>query len=564
MEAMRKVSPRLRLALALLPVPLAILLSIEGFRTEPDFGWILAGTAFAGLWLGWGLRQVWIYPARLARAEARWAAGGPASEVAGILAAAPLATGELGYRIHLLRSAAHEALGYRDRAWMDGLEAQLARLPWWTRALASLAFRRAQGIPSPRRLAWGERLLWLAPHMARLRHLQGVLLLRTGSPENAARAWAHFEATLPLAWDDPLVLEDLMLAGLQHGREDLAEAALAILRARHGDPRLSWDRGGAGLHLLRQHRHAEALTLVQDLPVDRRQDATTWLVEAMARRQLGDREGAARVIREATARFPGAFRLWIERHQVALDLDQEAEALECLDQAWRTLPEGLEGEAPREEWRLRRAEFAFWWEDHPEFARDLLEQIPAGRRGHHHPPLLLQVQVALGEYEAAYEEVKARLAEDPGDEDLLMLQADCLAGLEAWEALPPYLDGLGEGCRRRAAYWHLRGLALANLGDHLAARLDLERAAHMDPGDPRHSLDAGHACAELGEWPRAEAHWRQTLQTDSRSEEALIHLAEARREQEDMEGARRYLRECLLHHPGSEDAQARLADLESN
>ena len=33
---------------------------------------------------------------------------------------------------------------------------------------------------------------------------------------------------------------------------------------------------------------------------------------------------------------------------------------------------------------------------------------------------------------------------------------------------------------------------------------------------------------------------------------------------DDLEGGRRYLRECLLHHPDSSKAQARLAELESN
>lgn len=561
---MTKVPPRLRPLLGLLLVFLALFLSVEGFRREPRFGWVLAGTILLGAWLGWALRQVFLYPGRLVRAEARWAQGAPASEVAEILAGASLATGELGYRILLLKSQAHGALGYRDRAWLEALEAQLARLPGWKRLPVGLAFRRLQGLPTPRRLAWGERLLRLAPGMARLRHLQGVLLLRTGGEEPTRRAWTHFEAALPLAWDDPLLLEDLMLAGLRQGREDLAERALAVLAARHQDPRISWDRGRAALHLVRTGRPAEALSLIQG-HADQAWDgpACRW-AEAVARRRLGDREGSLRAVAAATERFPDSARLWLERHQAALDLDRDEEALAALERAWTALPEGAEGEGLREEWHLRRAEFAFWWEDDPEFARDLLAKLPPDRRGDHHPPLELQIRVSLGEYEAAYEEVRKHLEASPGDVDLLLLQADCLAGLEAWEALRPYLDGLGEACRGRAAFWHLRGLALAHLGDPLAARLDLERAARMDPGDLRHLLDAGHACAELGEWPRAEAHWRQALQEDGQSEEALVHLAEARRELEDLEGARRYLRECLLHHPDSAEAQARLADLEAN
>lgn len=555
---------RLHPALGLLLILLAALLALEGFRREPGFGWIFLATVAAGSWLGWALRQAWIYPARLSQAEALWGAGEPASAVAECLFRAPLATGELGYRVHLLRSAAHQALGYRDRAWLDALEAQLARLPIWKRLLVSRAFRRVPGLPSARRLAWGDRLIRLAPRMARLRHLQGILLLRSGSAEALHAAWRYFEAALPLAWDDPLLLEDLMLAGFQHGREDVAEQALAILMARHGDPRLAWDRGAAIMHLLQNESHARALILVQDLPPERRVHPLLWLAESVSLRRLGNLEGAWKVAEEAVARLPEAFRLWMERYQIALELRKDGEALQSLERARNTVPDGPEGLSLLQEWLLRRAEYAFWWEDAPDSARALLEQVPPEHRGDHHPPLLLQIQVAQGEYEAAYQQIAALIEKAPGDADLLLLQADCLAGMEAWKALLPYLDSLGETCREDAAFWHLRGLAQANLEDPVPARLDLERAVRMAPQNLRYLLDAGHGCAELGDWDRAEGHWRQVLQLDSQSEEALIHLSEARRELDDLEGARRYLRECLLHHPDSADAQAMLAELEAN
>jgi tetratricopeptide (TPR) repeat protein len=556
--------PSLRPILGALLLLLAALLAVAGFREEPRFGWYLIGAMVTGTWLGWALRQLWLYPRRLARAEARWAEGAPASEVAELLSSTPLATGELGYRLHLLRGLAHAALGYRDRAWLDALNGQLARLPWWKRLLLSRAFQAVPELPSARRLVWGERLIRLAPHLGRLRHLQGILLLRAAEPEAMVRAWRHFEAALPLSWDDPLLLEDLMLAGLQHGREELAEQAMAVLTARHGDPRIPWDRGAAGMRLLRQGRPVEALALVQGLPPAQRHHPLPWLTESIARRQLGDREGAWRVIEAAIDHLPDEFRLWMERHQVALERQQEGEAPHSLERALGTLPESPQTEPLRQEWHLRRAEFAFWWEDRPALARAFLEAVPPDRQGDHHPPLRLQIQVAEGDYEAAYAEVVRRLKDLPQDVDLLLLQADCLAGMEAWEALLPYLEGLGEACRERSAFWHLRGLARAHLGDPLPARMDLERAARMDPGDPRCLLDAGHACAELADWDRAEEHWRQALHLDPRDEEALLHLAEARRALEDLEGARRYLRECLLHHPDSLEAQSRLAELEAN
>jgi tetratricopeptide (TPR) repeat protein len=355
-----------------------------------------------------------------------------------------------------------------------------------------------------------------------------------------------------------------MLAGLQHGREDMVEQALAVLSTRHGDGRIPWDRGAAGMYLLRKGRPAEALALVQGLPPHRRDHSALWLVETVSRRRLGDREGAWQVIEAALAEQPDSFRLWLERHQIALELHRDQEARRSLDMAWPTIPTGAEGAALREEWHLRRAEFAFWWEDDPAFARELLASVPLDAQGDHLPPLRLQIQVAEGQFEAAYAEVVTLLQASPEDPDLLLLQAECLLGMDAWEALLPFLQGLGESCRERPSFWHLRGLAHANLGEGLPARLDLERAVRMDPQTLRYLLDAGHACAELGDWDRAESHWRKALQLEPQEEETLIHLAEARRELEDLEGARRYLRECLLHHPDSLEAQTHLAELEAN
>jgi tetratricopeptide (TPR) repeat protein len=543
---------------------MALLTSAQGGLSPLPALALLTGTVFLGAWLGIAARSRWIDHPRLIRAERRWAEGDHPYEVLQGLGSHGWNCGELGYRILQMKSTLHFSLGFRDRAWLDALEAQLARLPYWKRLLVSRAFHRLPDTPTARRLAWGKRLLVLAPHLGRLQHLQGILLLRTADPEALHQAWLHFEAALPLSWDDPLILEDLMLAGLQHGKEDVAEQALAVLMARHGDPRLPWDRGAAGMHLLRNNRPTEALALVQGLPPERRTHPLHWLVETMSRRQLGDRDGAWRVVELALGRLPSAFRLWMERHQIALELHRDADALPTLEQAWLTIPDGEEGETLRQEWHLRRAEFAFWWEDRPAFAKELLKQVPPEHQGEHHPPLRLQVQVAEGEYEAAYAEVMALLKEQPQDVDLLLLQADCLAGMEAWEALLPYLDGLGEACRERPAFWHLRGLGHANHGEHLTARMDLERAVRMDPRELRYLLDAGHACSELGDWDRAEGHWRQALQMEPQAEEPLIHLAEARRELQDLGGARRYLRECLLHHPDSQEAQTRLAELEAN
>ncbi len=517
----------------------------------------------AGTWLRQALTQAWARP-RLQRAEAAWAEGLPPEAVLAELPARIRVPGELGCRIELLRGQCLWAQGQKERAWMAFLEAQLARVPLLWRPAVAWCFRSVPGQPSERRLAWGDWLLRRVPHMARLRHLQGILRLRQAPEAALSAAWQRFTEALPLASDDPMLLEDLLLASLQHGHEPLAEAALRTLQHRFGDPRLPWDRATPAFHHLQQGRWQEALALVAPLTPEQRDQPLHWLVEITARRNLGDREGAWHAVEAGLARLPGAFRLWMERYQGALERREDATALRSLERAWGLIPEGSEGELLRQEWRLRRAEFAFWWEDDPDTAWAMLQQVPDAWRNSHHPPLALQVQVARGDCEVAYQEVAALLEAQPADLDLLLLQAECLAGMETWEALLPFLDGLDEKARSRPEFWHLRGLALANLGDALPARLALERAARMDPDDLRCLLDAGHGCAELGEWERAEQHWREALQVDGQSEEALIHLAEARRELQDPEGSRRYLRECLLHHPQSADAQLRLAELEAN
>ena len=526
----------------------------------------LPGLALAGgaVLAGLALRRRWVEAPKLPRAEALWATGAPPAEVLAALEGTAWVGGELGYRIRLLQGRARFALGQRDQAWLDFLQAELRRLPAWKRGSVGRYFQAIPGVPSEEHLRRGERLMRRAPGVARLRHLLGILHLRRGGDGASRSAWVRFAEALPLATEDPLLLEDLMLAAFAQGLGDLAERALRLLQDRHGDPRLPWDRAAAAFHLLQGGHPARALALLEPLPEGARTQPLHWLGLAAAQRLLGDRTAAWATVEAGLRAHPGAFRLWMERYLIALERQEDEEAYQSLLHAETLIPSGPEGEEARREWHLRRAEFAYWCDDDPEEAWVHLAALPPEAQGDHHPPLRLQVQVALGAYEEALAKVREALRERPADPALLLLQADCMAGLEAWEPLLAYLDGLGEPCREQAVYWHLRGLCHAHLGDPLKARLDLERAARMDPGRLRHLLDAGHACAELGEWERAELHWRQALTVDSQGEEALVHLAEARMELADPEGARRYLRECLLHHPESVEAQDRLAALEAN
>lgn len=534
-----------------------LLLAVCWTLLVQDLGWwgIAAGAAAtaAGTWI----RDRVITLPRLKRAEAAWALGAPAS---GILEGLPRGGGgESGRQVHLLRGRLCTALGYRDAAWTAYREADLARMAWPLRAVIRPFFRTLPEAPSRFRMRTAAFLLRLAPRSARLHHLVGLLHLRRKEMESA---WVRFEAALPLASEDALLLDDLMRAGFSLDRELLGEQALGLLMHRHGDPRLAWDRPAALHFLLRKGRMLDALALARPVPPELRTHPLHWLGESVPLRALGNLEASWNALDQGLQRLPQAFPLWMERSKLALDLQRDDEALAALDKAELCLPQDAEG--PRQEWALRRAEAAWWIEGDAEAAWQLLADLPPHLQGDQHPPLRLHLLAALGRHEEALAEVKARLAENPKDPALLLLQADCMAGMESWPELLPFLDALPLRCREQAAYWHLRGLALAHLHDHLGARMELERAARMDPGRIRHLLDAGHACAELGEWSRAEGHWRQALELEPDSEEALIQLSDARRELHDMEGSRRYLRECLVHYPDSADAQDRLAELEAN
>ncbi len=541
-------------------VALILLLALVGESAGLEMTALVLAT---GLLVGKWIQSRWYFPGVLRQAEVLWDEGAAPSAVAARLAGARQAHGELGYRVHLLLARAHLAQGFRNQAWADLLNAQLARLPVVKRGLVVPCFRALPESPGPWRIRYAEWMVGFAPRLPHLRHRLGILYMKRNGEGDGGRAWEQFKRAVPLAAEDPLILEDLMLAALSRGELPIAEQALALLMSHHNDPRLPWDRSAPSAHLLQQGRSADALALFRSLPTAFRSEPWHWAGEARALRRLGDGDGAWTALEDGLTQFPESFRLWLERYQMAMDRLVYAEARHCIEKAEAVLPL-QESPELRWEWQVRRAEFAYWIDDDPRGAWNLLRTVPVERRGQLHPPLDLELQVALGDFENALARCKDLLGEHPGDPTLLLMQGDCLAGLEAWEALLPFLDGLSEEPRQRAEFWHLHGLALARAGDALGSRMDLERAALMGPNDLRMVLDAGHACADLSEWERSENHWRQALHLDESCEEALVQLSESRTALHDPEGARRFLRECLVHHPESQEAQERLSELESN
>lgn len=560
---------------------------LHGYLSSQPVPWLrdwssVVATAFVGasVWLGWAIRQAWVYPRRLLKAEALWNGGGYASEVVDQLSDVYLATGELGFRVWLLRSRANAALGYKNLAWVESEEAHLARVPFWLRPFLR---RFLRALPERRNLdveKTGRLWLRLLPAMPSLKWRLAIRFLHQDQPTFRVRAWELLLQALPHAAEDPVLLEDLMLAllgrlqdlerepralGPQPGEPELQaafERVLDLLLHRHGQLRNGWDRVAPAMHLLHRGRHDEVLALGHTLPPDRYPEAL-WVALVAACKGLGDQEGAWTLTGRALAYQPESFRLWMMREDLALELHRNPEALEALERARTLFTDGAPVE-PLREWHVRRAEYAYWVEKDPEEAARHLDFLPQGEDAEGRAPLRLLILLDQGRYEEVHREVEPLLERSPANADLQLIQAESLAGMEAWGPLQELLDSLGDAVRQHADFWHLRGIARSHLGNLLGSREDLERAVQLEPDNLRFALDAGHACADLGEWERSEYHWRLALRHDERSEEALTQLAEARRTLHDIEGSKRLLRECLLHHPESESAQVMLAELEAN
>jgi len=542
---------------------------------------LLGALAFAmGIGSLWHFTKAWRSSRRLRRAEHLWFSGQPAQRVMSALGPQGALTfdgGELGSRRHHLRGLALFALGFREQARTAFRASALLRLPFWQRWLLRFYFRCVLGRKGNRAQRLGLWLMKIAPGVAGLRQTIALQMLDA----DPRCAWQILVETVPLAAEDPLMLEELMTLGLSRlqsserpyprlGVQELHpelpyvfEASLDLLIHRHGDPRIPWDRSMPARHFALKGRHREAVALALSVPPVQRSQAL-WEVLVVSLQNLNDVRGVQEALDQGLELCPTSFRLWMERFYAAMDREAFEDGLEALRQARRLLTPAPQKTQQRYEWLTQRARYAQWIEKAPQRAWELLERIPPDEDGGRVPELRVQVLADLGRYEEAHLALAPLLALRDSSQELLLLEAEILAGLEAWEALLPYLEQHAETLREQADYWHLKGLALSHLHDHEGARERLEQAAHMSQRNIRFVMDAGHACMDLAEFERAEGYWRQALKLQSQSEEALIQLAETRRALHDTDGAKRLLRECLLHHPDSEEAQAFLAELEAN
>ena len=370
--------------------------------------------------MGRWIHYHWILPRILRKAEVSWNSLASASEITDLLHSARFASGEIGYRIHLLLGRAHFAQGFRNEAWSDFLQAQLVRLPVWKRLLIQPFFRHLPKRIHDWRFRYGGMILKLAPSLPQIPHRLGMLHIRRDQEGDVGKAWEQFRTVLPLATEDPLLLEDLLLAALNRGEHTLAEQALVLLMQRHWDPRLPWDRSTPSAYLLQQGRAADALALFRSLPTLSRTEPWHWAGEARALRRLGDDNGAWASLEEGLARFPDSFRLWMERHQMAMDGERVEEARHCLHRAEVSLPLDEPSEL-RWEWQTRRAAFAYWVDGASLAAWDSCERFnpSPGTHARH----WTWVAVSLGDFENALVRCKELWRNALGP-FLLMLQGD--------------------------------------------------------------------------------------------------------------------------------------------
>ncbi len=561
MSRLKSLSPRPMGAFGLSSAFLATVICAILTACAIQSAWTPAlGTVFIALVI-W---RTWYHQHLLQKSQRLWNSHGDPARILGLLRRIQEA-GEMGYQSHLLASKVWLSLGRRDHVLAESRKAHACREP--------LPYRLLTQIPwlTGNRWKLSPRVLtspWL---------LQDRLLKRLEADPTSSETWEEAMELLPQLQDDCLKLEAFLLASLKQMQEAhdhpslgsqswspaaprLFEAALAALQQRHGDAH--WNRLAPAHYLLAQRRYAELLSLCQSRLLE---DASLAALVVVALRKMGDLQAASQSVEKALAFHDTSYRLWMERFHTDIASGQFDRALKALEEARLRLGHQLtpDNASAHWEWQLNRAEFAHWAERDSERAWNILEKLPKATRAIN-PHLLMQVHLNLERFEAAFEEAKTFLDANPGHLDALLIQGECMAGMEAWEALGPFLEQLPESARQHAPHWHLKGLYLAHQKDFQAAREHLERAAQMASQDLTFVLDAGHACMELGEFARSEQHWRQALRLDPKNEEALIQLSEARRGLQDMEGAKRLLRECLLHHPESEHAQAYLSELEAH
>jgi tetratricopeptide (TPR) repeat protein len=535
--------------------------------------YLLSGAFIIIQGLALAIRRIWIMPKTLSQTELLWASRAPVLEV--LAASKPLsaAVGEVGYRGRMIRSWAFFALSQRQIAVVLAEYAYIARESWWVR----WPVRICQNFNKPGRRwpnALSAALLPQNPYFCRLKAEKAIA---SKDSATVSQGWRLMLDCVSFACDDPMFLDDCMAKALNRLKSNqsgarqpmsgpearaLLERSMAMLTQRHGDPRLPWDRGRLAAYLSKERRDEAVLTICGGLPPAFR-SVDLWLLEARTWGRLGDLRCAWVAIDNAVKVHPKSYHLWLETYRIAMARSDAQTALKSLEYAGKYVADQC---APHDRWEfdLAKSEYFFWVAGNTEAAWKHLSTVPENIVEECRPLFKAQMLLSQKSFEDAYSKISELLMAQPNNIDLQLMQSEAMAGMDAWEALLPYLDSMGEEAKERASYWHLKGLANKRMANPGQSREDFERAAWMESFNIQYMIDAGSACVELEEYARSEQYWRRVLKLDSHNREALLGLASAMEAHHDIAAAKSILRECLIHHPDFQSANEMLLRLDAN
>ncbi|OQA42232.1 MAG: Serine/threonine-protein kinase PknH [Chloroflexi bacterium ADurb.Bin325] len=371
-------------------------------------------------------------------------------------------------------------------------------------------------------LAEYRRAAALAPQDPAARLLAGLIQAQTG---DLAGAIASQEAAAELARCDPA--PHLLLGGLYFDQGDPARAAAA---------------------------YETALALDST-------NADAWYVLAGLRYQLDEIAPAAQAAQEAVDRDPDLGDAQYLLGKARLRLGDAQAALPAAEAAVRLTPEDPAAQAllgdvqlTLKDWQAAAAAYEASLALHD----DASVQILAG-----------SARQQLGEMDAAIAHYRAATALDPSDglawqslgaayqlQDRL---AEAASALEKAVALADNALGRSQ-----------LGAILLQQGDPAAAIAQYERAAELDPQEPRYRVRLGNLYASRGELAQAEAAFEAALANDAQDAEAYAGLADAAYRQcrinvavQAMATAAGLSTAYRIHLPALYEAQGRAGDAEN-
>ena len=370
--------------------------------------------------------------------------------------------------------------------------------------------RRDQG-DDEHRLARCRLVLRSLPEHAPALQLAAELSESLGQAEEAELYWQRLEPVVQEP--DPALREklDLKLAALDFARGRPEEAEQRLRRCLESRPDHPEARSLLHKIFTGARRFADQVELLlseADRTVDPNERVEKWLLAAgLLERELGDPQGAIRVLRRVVGADPGSVDAWRRLAQLYRLVDEPANQHEAWLRIARLAPDSERLAALQKAARL---------------AEEVLRDPLAAR----------STWESLLELDPRQREALDRLVELDRSEGRLEELADHLERRADLEDDP---------MRRRAWLWELAEVLGAGLGQERAAVAVLRRILEQDPDDNRCLDRLQQYLEKLEEWRSALDVSRRRLEragSDGERLELLLHQAELHQARlQDVEGA---------------------------